>query len=59
MTFSASIVQQATVWNNVLNLHEAFTEFDIKKRTCSMGDAIASLEGSLPSLCENINLSVS
>ena len=29
-------VQQVTVWNNVLNLHEAFTEFDIKKRTCSM-----------------------
>ena len=52
-------VQQATVWNDVLNLHEAFTEFDITKRNCSMGDAIATLEGSLPSLCENINLSIS
>lgn len=52
-------VQQATVWNTVLSLHEPYTEFDISKRKSSMEDAISNLEGSLPLLCENINLPVS
>lgn len=52
-------VQQATVWNTALSLHESYTEFDISKRKSSMEDAISNLEGSLPLLCENINLPVS
>ena len=52
-------VQHATVWNDILVLHEEFTDFDINSRKCSMEDALAKLENNSPSLCVNINLPVS
>ena len=52
-------VQHATVWNDILVLHEEFTDFDINRRKRSMEDALAKLKTNSPSLCVNINLPVS
>lgn len=52
-------VQHATVWNDILFVHQEFTDFDINRRKRSMEDALAKLENNSPSLCVNIHLPVS
>ena len=50
-------VQQATVWNDILQLHQQCTDFDESRRIISMKDVVSKLESApLSSLCHYFNL---
>ena len=55
----SQLALHATVWANVVHLHQVYTEFDMTKRTCSLEYAVAKPEGRLLSLSENVNLELS
>ena len=50
-------VQQATVWNDIVLLHQQCTDFEEGRRIISVGDVVSKFgSASLPSLCRNFNL---